>query len=351
MRVRIVCYEDVNTWILGKFAKKLNEELKKLSVDSDIAKIPDPNADINHHIIYYHYQPQEKCVDTLMVTHIDSIQKLNRLKKQLRSAKMGICMSKETVKNLIKAGIPNDKLCYINPAQDEVIKPRKLVIGLTSKVNQDGRKKQNMLIKICKNISPSDFCFEIMGSGWEKIVTEIRKMGFTVNYFDIFDYQEYIKLIPRLDYYLYFSFDEGSMGFLDALSAGVKTIVTPQGYHLDAKNGISYSIKNASDIIKTLNSIIQNRNKLINSVSSWTWENYAKQHLDIWKSILQNKKNSKYDAKNGHLFAELKYLFKPLSLYNILWSISPSFIKNHYKKIYDQRNQKPGQTIGDNYSK
>ena len=41
MRVRIVCYEDVDSWILGKFALKMREELAHLSVLCDIAKTPD----------------------------------------------------------------------------------------------------------------------------------------------------------------------------------------------------------------------------------------------------------------------------------------------------------------------
>ena len=55
MKVRIVCYEDLDLWILGKFARKLKEQLTLLGVQCDIAKTPDITADINHHIIYYNY--------------------------------------------------------------------------------------------------------------------------------------------------------------------------------------------------------------------------------------------------------------------------------------------------------
>jgi hypothetical protein len=51
MKVNIVCYEDIDLWILGKFAKKLDEELTKKSIDTSISKHADPQADINHHII------------------------------------------------------------------------------------------------------------------------------------------------------------------------------------------------------------------------------------------------------------------------------------------------------------
>lgn len=352
MKIRIVCYEDLDTWILGKFAKKLNQELHNLSIESDISKTPDPTADINHHIIYYHYLPKNNSNDTLMITHVDSYQKLLRIKNQLKAAKAGICMSADTMNKLIKAGIPKEKLFYINPAHDGVIKPKTIVLGITSKVNDDKRKKQDLLTEICKKVSPDNFSFKIMGSGWDKIVTKIKKMGFNVEYYPQFDYQQYVKLIPSLDYYLYFSFDEGSMGFLDALSAGVKTIVTPQGYHLDAPNGITYSVKDLSDIVKTLHNIVKERQILINSVSDWTWENYAKKHVDLWRCILNKKnflpllnKNTQNIPITSPTLLErtntnLNYFFKPLTIYNFLWNLTPSFIKNSYRKKYEAKYQK-----------
>lgn len=66
MKVRIVCYEGINQWILGKFAKKLHEELLKFSIESDIGYLPDKHADINHHIIYLGYDGQRSAIDTLI---------------------------------------------------------------------------------------------------------------------------------------------------------------------------------------------------------------------------------------------------------------------------------------------
>lgn len=48
MKVRIVCYENVDLWILGKFAKKLNENLLSLNIESSIGYEPDLSADINN---------------------------------------------------------------------------------------------------------------------------------------------------------------------------------------------------------------------------------------------------------------------------------------------------------------
>lgn len=354
MKVAIVCYEDPESWILGKFARRMEEELKKLKVDVEIVRQPDPKADINHHIIYIDYVDTSLGINTVMITHVDSIQKINMLKKQLKVVRLGICMSRETTEKLAKAGIPRNKLCWVNPAHDGVIKPRPLVIGITSKTHGDGRKKENTVVQLAEKISPNDFAFKIMGSGWERIVETIKKKGFHVDYWPQFDYDTYVSLMPTLDYFIYFSWDEGSMGFVDALTAGVQTVVTPQGYHLDAPEGISYPIRKTTDIVQTFQTIAAQRKERTDSVADWTWENYAKKHLELWGYLLtQNPeiylKNHRVTFTDGvssladvtariapnPLIAaghSLRYLASPTTIKTFLWKVSPGSFKRAYKK-------------------
>lgn len=289
MRVRIVSYEDINAWILGKFARRLYEELQNLGVQVDIGNVVDKTADINHHIIYLGYNEQTNFShnDTLMVTHIDKVWKLDMLRKQLEVAKVGICMSRPTVDELVTAGLPSERLCFINAAHDGLIKPKKFNMGITSKVQPDGCKREGMLLGLCENISPEDFRFTIMGMGWGDIIEVLRSNGFEVKYYDDFDYNEYQTLIPSLDYYLYFGQDEGSMGFIDALAAGVKTIVTPQGYHLDAPGGITHAFNELPELVGIFKGLAAERRALINSVATWTWRDYAIKHVEVWEQILR----------------------------------------------------------------
>jgi len=190
---------------------------------------------------------------------------------------------------LSASGIPREKLCFVNPAHDNIIRPRKTVIGLTSKIHADGRKRENHLVEIAEKISPDDFMFKIMGAGWESIVDSLTTMGFAVEYYDHFDYDTYVSLVPTFDYYLYLSFDEGSMGYLDALAAGVKTIVTPQGYHLDASGGITYPVNSTGDIVAAFEKIAEEKRSIVRSVSSWTWSDYAKKHVAIWEYLMKGR--------------------------------------------------------------
>lgn len=291
MRVRIVCYEDVHSWILGKFALKMQENLTKMGISVDIAKRPDPEADINHHIIYTDFECRKNSIDTLMITHIDDISKRNLLFKQLEFSELGICMSNETMINLSNLGIPREKLCYVNPAHDGIISPRKNTIGIACRVQPDGRKREKFLSSLSKDISPKIFSFKIMGDGWDKQVADLENRGFLVEYTNHFIYEKYIELIPSLDYYLYMGQDEGQMGFVDALAAGVDTIVTPQGYHLDAPGGITYPFNTYDELLSVFKQIESRSLKLANSVSTWNWYDYTKKHFELWDYLLCKKRN------------------------------------------------------------
>ena len=99
-------------------------------------------------MLYLDYDPKKRSlVDSLMITHIDRREKLETIKNQMAYARIGICMSKETMQLLINYGIDPTKLCYINPAHDNVIQPKKLLIGLASKIYADGRKKRTIVDK------------------------------------------------------------------------------------------------------------------------------------------------------------------------------------------------------------
>ena len=299
MKVRLVCYENVGEWIIGKFASRLNEELQALGADSEIGISPDPQADVNHHLLYLGYENRKTSIDTLMVTHIDTMYKMRLLRKQLKTAESGICLSRDTMAKLVSAGLPRHKLCYIHPAHDGIIKSRPLLIGITCRVYGDGRKREYFLEKICRLIKPSDFRFWIMGRGWDSEVAKIRTLGFSVDYHAEFDGRLYDLTIPALDYFLYFGLDEGSMGFLDALAAGVKTIATPVGYQADLSARITFKIRNFSDLENVFDTINSERKISAAAVAAWTWENYARKHLLLWDYLLDGRDKGFLERNRG----------------------------------------------------
>jgi len=299
MRVRIVCYEEMGSWILGKFSLKLQEELGKLSIDADIARVPDHSADVNHHVIYIDYDGRRSSLDTVMVTHIDTDWKFRKLKSQLSDAATGICMSSDTMNSLHKAGIPSERLCYISPAHDGLIRPRPLLVGIATRLYPDGRKREGMLVQLAERIDPCKFSFMIMGDGWESIVANLRNRGFAVDYWANYDPVVYRSMIPSLDYYLYLGTDEGSMGFIDALAAAVPTIVTPQGFHLDALDGLVHPFTTAEELFSVFEDIAAGRRKLPDAVADWGWREYAIKHLDLWEYLLSGRRPDTLAYRDG----------------------------------------------------
>lgn len=290
MKINIISYEDVDLWILGKFAKKMYENLQLLGYDVKISNEPDPLFDINHHIYYLDYKGIPNNIDTLMITHVDNLSKFRDLKSKLNKEVYGICMSHDTLNYLVNLGIERERLCFINPAHDNVIKTKKINIGITCRVQADGRKREYLIDEITDVIDPGLFKFTVMGDGWRDVLNRVEEKGFEVEYYEDFIYNKYISLFEAFDYYLYTGMDEGQMGFIDAAHAGIKTIVTRQGYHLDALGGLTYDYETSNELKGIFEKINKDKLALINSVKSWNWNDYTKKHLEIWK-YLYNKKN------------------------------------------------------------
>lgn len=285
--VNLVCNDE--GWILRKFAERMKQYLEESGIRTYISDYSRSDVEINHHIQGGYYKPYEN--DTLMITHLDDYKKLLILKKQLETARMGICMSRETLESMRMYGIPANRLCYINPAHDAAIKPKKYKIGITHRCydTYDVRKRTSAILDIMEGVNSDYFKFIIMGSGWEQIVEQLKARGFEVQYYDNFDYDMYGWLMQEIDYFLFIGFDEGSMGYLDALAAGVGTIVTPQGFHLDVDCDIDYPCRNVAQFRKAFLDLQRKRMEKTEAVKDWTWKNYVKKHMAIWDYILMRR--------------------------------------------------------------
>lgn len=276
MKINIVNYEDgINEGILSKFAYSLDREFKVLGHKSSVRKISF-EADVNLHINYlpYRFNKNIKTINALMITHIWEGYKLDALKEGMKTADLGICMSEDTRQQLIKWGLPENKLFTILPAHDG--RPRRhQVVAILTNVYPDGCKRTEMFTKLVKTINNDEWAFRIMGKDWSDILKPLVKKGLQVDYYSKFYEEVYPKILDSSDYYLYFGKDEGSMGLLDAKNAGLKIIAPNIGFNIDI--GVDYPFDNQ----KELNEIFKNLNH--NPVKDWTWDKYAKEHINLFK--------------------------------------------------------------------
>ena len=303
--INIFSGEPINNWILGKFAKNMKKYFEEYGVKTDLSYKLTPNADFNQCIIYLNCDPNTATdKDVVMITHVDQYGKFELLEKLLPKIGLGICMSKEQMDKLINLGLDKNKLCYVNPAHDGVIPVKKWVIGLASRVYNDGRKNETYFNKLADVLNCDYFKFKIIGANWEPQVDYMRSKGFEVEYYPQFDYEIYTKkFFADMDYYLYMGLDEGQMGFVDAQSAGVKTIVTNQGYHLDSNSPITYPFTTYEELEKIFLNLQKEKKEIVDAMQLWTWKNYAIKHLHIYEYLKTGRviKNSFKDGLNSLL--------------------------------------------------
>lgn len=283
-------------WIMEKLAMRLAEYLPTWNIAAEITDMPSALADINHWMYYNDLIGDLVSRNTFAITHVDRPAKQYVLKQRLKNAEMGICLSRMTLEQLVLSGIPRQKLCYITPAHDGNVKPKRIVIGITSQIRSGGAKREQVLIQMAQYMRLDAFHFIIIGPGWENVILSLKAAGATVDY-NPGAYQkdntEHLQLIlDRLscfDYYLYMGWDEGSMGLLDALAAGIPTIATPQGFHLDINDGITYPFADTPELCAIFQKLAKERQKRIDSVSGLTWNEYARQHALVWRAIINGK--------------------------------------------------------------
>lgn len=291
MKVNIIYPQSEAGWIIYKFAKNVTDELTAMGIDVSLSTEFDSKSQINHYFVpnmgEYGIKKVLNGRTSFMITHVDTMSKLDSIKKATEKGAIGICMSIDTRDKIIESGIKRNKICYINPAQDCELRPKKINLGFTHRLYNDNRKKNDLIVDICKEIDPKFFRFSIMGAGWDKIVRQLNEMGFEVDYYPEFEKNKYYDLILSLDYYCYFGFDEGSMGYLDAVAAGIRTIVTPQGYHLDTECEITHPVESKQDIVEVLQKLQREKMKHYRFIKTWTWKNYTLKHLEVWKYMLR----------------------------------------------------------------
>ncbi len=190
-------------------------------------------------MIFHYAKLQPGSLNTMFVTHLDDQLKVDRVKQHFRDGfDAAICMSSMTVSQLEQSGIESSKLTYVLPAHDFAVRPRRIVVGITTNLYGDGRKREWMLEQLAEDMDMSLFEFRIFGSGWDGRLQKLERSGAVLSCFpptqDAVAYYKCVcENVSSFDYYLYMGLDEGSLGTLDALAAGVPTIVTEQGFHLD----------------------------------------------------------------------------------------------------------------------
>lgn len=292
LHVNLVLHPDNQGWIIEKMAVKLQEYLPATGVSVSVSGGQRSDADLNHWMSYAFANEPQLTRATMFITHIDDPYKAALIRGELaRGIDLGICMSRDSVRHLVELGVPRECLCHVPPAHDSLAVPRRICIGVTTRLYPDGRKREKLLVRLAREMSLESFRFEIFGLGWEPVIEELKSAGAEVVYFPGTadyrgDYQVLLQHLPNFDYYLYTGMDEGSLGTLDALAAGIPTIVTAQGFHLDLGDSITDFFVSYEELESIFQRLYHERVSRVAVAARLTWAAYAEHHAEIWRAVL-----------------------------------------------------------------
>jgi hypothetical protein len=298
LRVRIVLNPDNGSWIIEKIANRLAALTEQFGCVADVSPLPDPEADLNHWMSYAFANVAHATPTSMLITHLDDPYKVALVRGELSNGVgVGICLSSHSRDMLVGEGVAPQSLTFVVPGHDFAPTPRRIVIGLTTRLYPDGRKREAMLLRLAQTMRLDAFRFEIFGQGWADVIPRLEAAGAEIFYRPgsddyVADYREMIDHVAGFDYYLYLGRDEGSLGTLDALAAGVKTIITPQGFHVDLPYGITHAVWDDNELLEVFRMIARERQQRQDAVAAFTWDHYAQAHALIWRAIVEDRRDS-----------------------------------------------------------
>lgn len=285
--VNIVNY-DGSGWILERIAGRLSAALRSFGLDVAESSSPLPGFDIVHHIPF---QPVKTgsavMLDSVMVTHLDTADKRNRVAALARQSIQAIAMSSQTAQ-IINQRLRGQKGLRADHAlaPSMIERSPRVAIGLFFRIYDDGRKRQELVLKLTQAVGGENLHFLIMGSGWEGLVDLLRNERATVEWRNAFDSAAYPEWLHRADFVLFTGLDEGAIGFLDALAVGTRVIVPPIGYHVDYRHELIHYARSVAEMAEPVTSEIHLRQSAFSMVADPEWQRYSYDHVSIWERAL-----------------------------------------------------------------
>ena len=251
-------------WILERLAKEISTRLPYVSYDT----APDPDAIIQYYMTYGTFRGRISAHEIGLFTHLEDQPDAAR-KFFSTAAAMDVCvaMSPATAELLVGNGA---RIETISPGVDLGRFSPRLRIGVVGRTYHTGRKGEDLVAAV-QDIPDIDWIFT--GEGWPGSPQFVPE-------------EELPEFYRSLDYVLVPARIEGGpMCVLEALASGVEVIAPPVGWvpqfpHIEFKTG------DAEDLRRVLLEVIEKRQSLHRSVETYTWDNWAAQHHDLFASIV-----------------------------------------------------------------
>ncbi len=288
-------------WVLEKIAKKIVDYWPKTNKPI-ISNLPKSSFELTHWMHYMNVPPEylkySKSIHTVQVTHVDSQLKLNYLEKLVKLGAIPIFMSQQHSEQV--SGQIHDKFesHVILPGSDVALFSNRIRILISSNFYPDGRKNENFLINLAKEVRLDGFHFTIIGKSWGRVAKFLIEAGAQVKLFspqdlDYPSYEAQLGILKGVDCYLYLGFDEGSLGSLDAYLSGTPMIISKQGFHLEFKSRPDIVLfENFADFKKAFTRISPRNQISPSELSKWSWYSFSSSYEQLWNQLIHKRRNS-----------------------------------------------------------
>jgi len=353
--VEIILDPGNSGWILEKIANRISQKLSEKGCDVRVKHSPEFNTNITFWIQYTDKTLHENLTRNVtniwcaLVTHVDESQKLTKINNLRRAGVNLLFMSNDQAKSISKILKQSYDFPSINIGSDLAEQELVYKVGIVSKCYPDGRKNETWFESFLEKGLLENVTLTIIGTGWDSTVKKLRAKGANIKIYDGVEnfypsYEEIVQIQKSFDLFVYFGFDEGSLGALDAYLLNTDLLITKQGFHLDFEIGEDSFCKDLHD---AQNKFSVKKNAYLNSRpnrSVWTWENTAITLLEFWDDFGATNalKIAEKSSSNLELFFSNAFLrMLPKSLYRFFFIRIPrkifSFLSNKAVELFRGR--------------
>lgn len=236
---------EPESWILRRFGNYL----QRLTADETECRLLELHESVpadTDAIIYANWSHLYQCPPlnrempgVLMVGHMDRTAFRFRYLLWRYPRLQVICMAQRWVDALRRYFIPASRLHLIPHGIDlDMFKPvpelrehKRTRIGFVGRAYPDGRKGEDRLIGIGRQLNRLENEFVLVGDRWGQVVERLRKMGFTVEYHRQLKAEQISDVMVSMDVLLVCARNEGGpQPVLEALACGVPVLSTEVGF-------------------------------------------------------------------------------------------------------------------------
>lgn len=297
---RIAVTMEDESWIIRRLAERFQAHAgPDCEVIPVLARTPLPdNIDAVLYSDWPHclLQPPEmrkKVPAVLMVHHID------RFAFRLRMAAMRpdvivTCMSRRWIRFFRRWTFPVEKLKQVHYGVDlNLFQPAdalpaspEICIGVVGRLYPGGRKGEDRLLAIARQLPPHRFRFQFMGERWDEIVARLVGMGFQVGVAHRCQESEQPEIYRRMDCLLVCSRNEGGpLPVLEALASGVPVVSSDVGFLPELEELFPFAVKIYGSNADAVNWLMQGKQlraeaqrqsaRLMGGLEIYSWPRWA----------------------------------------------------------------------------